>query len=329
LETFESFKSQLYSVNDFTFPNIALKLFQYQASENPVYHDFIANLHIEPTQVATVDDIPFMPISFFKNHIVKTGAWQSETEFYTSGTTNQRPGSHSIANLQFYLNHAEKCFQRAFGKLTDYHFFALLPSYLERKGSSLVAMIGHFIEQSRSPYSGFYLNNVGQMLQDIKKAGEDSRKIIVWGVSFALLDMAEKISPDLSNCLIFETGGMKGRRREMTRAELHESLCKGLNVDKIYSEYGMTELLSQAYTVGSSLFYNPPWMRIIGRDITDPLQKGLLGETSGINVIDLANWHSIAFIETEDLGKIYADNSFEVLGRLDNSEVRGCNLMIE
>lgn len=329
METFESFTTQLYNVNEITFPGIALQLFRRQATENPVYRDFLAYLGTDPGKITTLRQIPFMPISFFKHHTIKTGAWQAETEFLTSGTTTQKPGQHDIADLQFYLNHAQICFERVFGVLADYHLFALLPSYLERKGSSLVAMIGHFIQQSQSPYSGFYLHNADQMLKDIDRARKDGRKIIVWGVSFALLDLAEKLAPDLSSCLIFETGGMKGRRREMTRAELHEQLCNGLNVDKVYSEYGMTELLSQAYTAGSSLFYNPPWMKIIGRDITDPLQKGLLGETSGINVIDLANWHSIAFIETEDLGKVYADNSFEVLGRLDNAEMRGCNLMVE
>jgi hypothetical protein len=328
LETFESFRSQLYSVNEHTFQDIALQLFRYQAWANPVYNTFVGHLGIKPEQVASLEKVPFMPISFFKNHIVKSGAWEAETEFLTSGTTNQQPGKHHIANLNFYLHHAEKCFVRVFGSLSDFHFFALLPSYLERQGSSLVAMLDHFIKKSNSPYSGFYLHNVTQLLDDVEKARKDGRRIIVWGVSFALLDLAETIKPDLSGCLIFETGGMKGRRKELTRAELHQSLCKGLRVEKIYSEYGMTELLSQAYSAGSSLFFTPPWMRIIGRDITDPLQKGLLGESSGINVVDLANWHSIAFIETEDLGKVYADNSFEVLGRIDNAEVRGCNLMV-
>jgi hypothetical protein len=329
LETFESFRSQLYSVNEHTFQDIALQLFRYQASTNPVYNAFVNHLGIKPEQVTSLEKVPFMPISFFKNHVIKSGAWVSEAEFLTSGTTNQRPGQHHIASLNFYLHHAEKCFARVFGELSDFHFFALLPSYLERQGSSLVAMLDHFIKKSNSEYSGFYLHNVSQLMHDVERAKNDDRKIIVWGVSFALLDLAETIKPDLSGCLIFETGGMKGRRKEITRAELHESLCKGLNVEKIYSEYGMTELLSQAYSTGSSLFFAPPWMRIIGRDITDPLQKGLLGETSGINVVDLANWHSMAFIETEDLGKVYADKSFEVLGRLDNAEVRGCNLMVE
>jgi len=206
----------------------------------------------------------------------------------------------------------------------------LLPSYLERQGSSLIAMMDHFIRQSGSTYSSYYLYQVDKLLQDIEALrSKDSRKIILWGVSFALLDLAEQHAGiDLSHCLVFETGGMKGRRKEITRAELHTILREKLNVTGIFSEYGMTELLSQAYTRGQFLFTCPPWIKIIGRDITDPLSKGLLRETAGINVIDLANYQTISFIETEDLGKVYEDGTFEVLGRMDNSDVRGCNLMI-
>jgi hypothetical protein len=329
LDTFESFKSQLYTVNETTFQDIALQLFRFQASNNPLYKTFVQHLGINPQSVTDIIGIPFMPISFFKLHSIKTGAWQPEMEFYTSGTTAQQPGKHPIFSLKFYLDHAERCFQQAFGALGNYHFFALLPSYLERSGSSLVAMLDHFIKRSESEFSGFYLHQISQLLADIDKAKRAGRKVVLWGVSFALLDLAQTQKPDLAGCLVFETGGMKGRRKEVTRHELHSILKKGLNLDEIYSEYGMTELLSQAYTAGGERFFCPPWLKIIGRDLTDPLQKGLLGETSGINVIDLANWHSIAFIETEDLGKVYADGSFEVLGRIDNSDVRGCNLLVE
>jgi hypothetical protein len=190
-------------------------------------------------------------------------------------------------------------------------------------------MMDHFIKGSKSPHSGFYLNNTDQLVNDLCLLKGNERPVVLWGVSFALLDLAETMDLDLSHCLVFETGGMKGRRKEITRDELHSFLCKRLNVQKIYSEYGMTELLSQAYSNGSERFFCAPWMKIIGREVTDPFQKGLLAETSGINVIDLANWHSIAFIETEDLGKVYADGSFEVLGRMDNSDIRGCNLLVE
>jgi hypothetical protein len=329
LDTFESFRRLLYQVNDQSFENIALQLYRFQASENPIYKAYVNHLGFSGRQPASLQEIPFMPISFFKQHTIKTGAWPAATEFTTSGTTGHTTGRHQVYDLAFYLQHAERCFNHFFGKLTDYHFLALLPSYLERENSSLVVMIDHFIKQSHSSYSGFYLHNTEQLVRDLHALKNDSRKCVLWGVTFALLDLAENIQPDLSHCLIFETGGMKGRRKEITRNELHAILNNGLRPHGIYSEYGMTELLSQSYTKGKERFYCPPWMKIIGRDITDPLQKGLLAETSGINVIDLANWHSIAFIETEDLGKVYSDGSFEVMGRIDNSDIRGCNLLVE
>ncbi|MEX2231012.1 MAG: acyl transferase, partial [Cyclobacteriaceae bacterium] len=204
--------------------------------------------------------------------------------------------------------------------MEDFHFLALLPSYLERRDSSLVAMLDYFVKKSRSTHSGFYLHNTEKLLDDLEKLKEDGKKTVLWGVSFALLDFAERYNPDLSHCLVFETGGMKGRRQEITRSELHAALAAGFRVEKIFSEYGMTELFSQAYTRGKNAFFTPPWMKILGRDITDPFHKGLLNETGGINVIDFANLNSIAFVETEDIGKVFGDGSFEVLGRLDNSD---------
>jgi hypothetical protein len=189
-------------------------------------------------------------------------------------------------------------------------------------------MMDHFIRQSGSPWSGFYLHDIDKLLVDIEKLRADRRKTIVWGVTFALLDLAERYAPDLSHCLVFETGGMKGRRREMTREELHATLCNAFKVESIYSEYGMTELLSQAYSRSSNVFECPPWMKVIGRDVTDPLERGIIGATCGLNVIDLANWNTVAFIETEDLGRVYSDGRFEVLGRFDNSDLRGCNLLV-
>lgn len=329
MDTFESFREQLYNDNELAFANIALKLFQYQATENTTYKAYLNNLGVSVHEIHAVEQIPFMPISFFKHHTIKTGEWRDEAVFSSSGTTGMQTSHHHIENLDFYLRHAERCFTQAFGSPSDYHFLALLPSYLERSDSSLVAMLQHFIDRSNSPYSGFYLHNTDKLLRDIESLRADGKKTVLWGVTFALLDLAEKMNPDLSHCLVFETGGMKGRRKEITRLELHEILKKGFNVSKVYSEYGMTELLSQAYSNGSDRFFTNPWMKIIGRDITDPLSKGLLDQTSGINVIDLGNIHSIAFIETEDLGKVYEDGSFEVLGRMDNSDVRGCNLLVE
>ena len=257
-----------------------------------------------------------------------TGRWKPETIFSSSGTTGMVTSQHAVQNLQFYLQHARKCFEYFLGDIRNYNFLALLPSYLERPGSSLVAMMEYFIRESQSPHSAFYLHNTAQLVADVEKLKTDGRKTVVWGVAFALLDLAAEFNPDMNHCLVFETGGMKGRRKEVTRMELHRVLCDQLNVSKIYSEYGMTELLSQAYAIEDHRFKTPPWMRVIGREITDPLNKGLLEETAGINVIDLANWSTIAFIETEDLGKIFEDGSFEILGRLDNSDMRGCNLMV-
>jgi hypothetical protein len=327
LDTFESFKLQLYNVNERSFENIALQLFSLQSVHNPVYRAYLSNLGYSGSPVST-EDIPFMPISFYKRHAIKTGAWADEVIFTSSGTTGLTTSTHHIADLGFYLSHTERCFAHFFGSLTDYHFMALLPSYLERKNSSLVAMMDYFIKNSGSAYSGFYLHNDEKLMKDLEMLRHAGGKAVLFGVTFALLELAEKYQPDLSHCMVFETGGMKGRRTEVTRQELHELLKTGLNTGEIFSEYGMTELLSQAYSTGKARFLAPPWMKVTARDITDPFRKGLLNETGGINVIDLANWHSAAFIETEDLGKVFQDGSFEILGRLDNSDLRGCNLLI-
>jgi hypothetical protein len=329
LNSFESFEEQIYTVNEETFDNIALSLFRHQAKNNQVYHEFITHLGISVKEVDRLVDIPFLPISCFKTHTVKTGAWPVEVSFRSSGTTGVVTSQHHLRSLEFYLHHSERCFEHFFGPLKNYHFLALLPSYLERSDSSLVAMIDHFIKKSGSEASGFYLNNLDQLTNDIEALKTSRKTTIVWGVTFALMDLAEKFRPDLSHCIVFETGGMKGRRREIIRQELHELLNQSFNTKHIFSEYGMTELLSQAYLRHTGVFEPSPWMKIIGRDIMDPLQKGLQSETSGINVIDLANWNSLAFIETEDLGKVYQNGTFEILGRLDNSDVRGCNLMAD
>jgi hypothetical protein len=329
LDTSKSFDLDIYSVNDGNFVDIALQVFHFQVENNFIYREYLNHLHVDAGAVQNLADIPFLPISFFKEQLVKTGAWVPETQFMTSGTSGQKSGIHPVRRLGFYLNHTERCFEYFFGHVSQYHFLALLPSYLERRDSSLVAMMDHLIKKSRSPFSGFYLHNIPQLLGDLARLRDEGKKTILWGVTFALLDLAERYYPDLSHCLVFETGGMKGRRPEITRAELHSLLTGAFKVDAIYSEYGMTELFSQAYSRGKNAFFCPPWMKMFARDMTDPLQKGLLNETGGINVIDLANLDSVAFIETEDIGKVYRDGSFEVLGRFDNSDVRGCNLMVE
>lgn len=318
----------MYNVNDSTFTDIALKLFRFQAAANPVYQQFLHHLRCDPDRVTTLTEIPFLPISFFKQHLLQSGSWTPTTFYTSSGTTGMATSRHAVQDEHAYLQHARRCFEHVFGSLRDYHFLALLPSYLERQGSSLIAMMDYFIRESGSSYSGFYLYDMPRLLADIETLRHDGRKTILWGVSFALLDMAEQHPTDLSHALVFETGGMKGRRREITRAELHDILRQRLGVQSVYSEYGMTELFSQAYTRGGERFYCSPAMRMVGREITDPLHKGVVGETAALNVIDLANWSTIAFIETEDLGRVHADGSFEVLGRMDNSDVRGCNLLI-
>lgn len=329
MKTFKSFDLDLYSVNDANFSDIAFQLFHFQAENNPVYKSYIKHLGVDIASVKMVEEIPFLPISFFKGQDIKTGSWRAETTFTSSGTTGQRTSSHAVRSLHFYLTHSVRCFEYFFGDITEYHFLALLPSYLERRDSSLVAMIQHFMQKSRSNLSGFYLQNIEELVKDVKKLKNNRKKTVLWGVTFALLDLAERYNPDLGHCLVFETGGMKGRRPEITRYELHSRLRRGFNTATIYSEYGMTELLSQAYTRGENAFFCPPWMKVLARDLTDPMEKGLLNESGGINVIDFANLDSIAFIETEDIGKVYRDGSFDVLGRMDNSDVRGCNLMVE
>ncbi len=329
MESFKSFTQKLYSVNDATFNDIALELFQFQASANPIYGAFIKHLGLSASEISSVGQIPFLPISFFKTHLIQTEQWVPETIFTSSGTTKNGFSKHAVPDLQFYLTHSVKCFEHFFGPVTNYHFLALLPSYLERQGSSLIAMMDYFMRQSNSADSAFYLNDYAGLVEKLGLLKNDTRKTILWGVSFALLDLAEKYALDLRHCMVFETGGMKGRRREITKNEMRDVLSAKINVKSLFSEYGMTELLSQAYSKDDNSFICPPWMRVICRDITDPQTKGLLSETGGINVIDLANWRTISFIETEDLGKVYPDGSFEVLGRLDNSDLRGCNLMIQ
>lgn len=330
MSTINGFRAELQGINANSFANIAIRIFRYQAIHNPVYGRYLKARQADISSITSIAEIPFLPIDFFKSHRLITGNWLPQGYFESSGTTGAVSSRHYYTNDSFYLEHALKNFELFFGNVKQYHLFALLPSYLERKNSSLVTMLNHLIQQSESVFSGFYLYNTHEMLERISIAAKlNDRKIMIWGVTFALLDLAEKHKPDLSGCLIVETGGMKGRREELTREALHECLIRCFGVDKIYSEYGMTELFSQAYTRGGMRFYPPPWMRVLIRDLYDPLTLLPEEKTGGINIIDLGNVHSIAFIETADLGRCYADGSFEVLGRIDNSDIRGCNLLVE
>lgn len=329
MQTIKSFEDTLYDVNDNTFELIAISLFRKQASENKLYHAFLTNLGVEIQAITSSSEIPFLPIGFFKHWDIKTGEWKPESTFLSSGTTQSTPSRHLVKSLDFYLATSARIFESFYGPLTDYVFLALLPSYLERTGSSLIAMVKHFIDQSRSTESGFYLGSEGELVHRLSRLGRSGKKVILWGVSFALLELAEAHELDLSHCIIMETGGMKGRRKEVVREELHAFLCQRFNVSSIHSEYGMTELFSQAYARNAGYFRTPPWMKVMVRSINDPFEEVGAGKTGLLKVMDLANMNTCAFIETEDLGKVRQDGSFEVLGRVDNSDVRGCNLMVE
>lgn len=317
----------MYSVNEGNFEDIALQLFHFQAQNNQVYHQYLHYLNCKTDQIRSLPEIPFLPISFFKSHIVKTDFWQPEITFTSSGTTGMLTSKHEVLDLSFYLNLSEHIFTLFYGPPSDYHFLALLPSYLEREGSSLIAMMDHFIKQSKSEHSGFYLHNLDELANKLRVLKRDKRKVILWGVSFALLDLAEAYQLDLSDYIVIETGGMKGRRKEWIREELHKYLDDRFNLPTIHSEYGMTELMSQAYSSGNGYYQCPPWMKVMVREINDPFSN-VNGKTGSIKVVDLANFHSCAFIETQDLGQIDQNGNFEVLGRLDNSDVRGCNLLV-
>jgi len=326
VQTFKDFEAVLSQINDLDYESIALKLFRFQFEHNKIYRDFVSQGSREP--VTSLDRIPFLPISFFKTHDVKTGTWIPGEVFSSSGTTGTTTSRHAVKDVSFYLANTERIFRQFFGALEDFHVLALLPSYLEREGSSLVTMADYFIRKSGSEHSGFYLNNLAELNAKLAVLKSENKKIILLGVTFALLELAEKYPQDLSHCVIMETGGMKGRRKEIIREELHAFLGSSFSVSRIHSEYGMTELLSQGYSLGNGLFKSGAGMKILIRDLNDPYRLEKQGKTGGINVIDLANIYSCAFIETEDLGKVNQDGYFEVLGRMDNSDIRGCNLLL-
>jgi hypothetical protein len=314
-------------INASNFEDIALKVFMFQYKNNHLYRSYVDALGKVPEDVASLKDVPFLPIRFFKNHPVISGIWKEEAVFTSSSTTGIGVSTHNIPDLNFYLNNTSSIFERFYGSIKNFHFLALLPSYSERKGSSLIAMMDYFINADDTGQSGYYLYNHEDLTRKVHSLSGSNKKIVLWGVSFALLDFAEKYEIDLSNCMVIETGGMKGRRKEWVREELQRYLCQRFNVDKIHSEYGMTELLSQAYAKGDGYFKCPPWMKVIIRDINDPFETIEQGKIGAVNVVDLANVHSCAFIETEDLGRV-GDDGFEILGRMDNSDLRGCNLLV-
>ena len=310
------------------FEKTTLKVFRHQYDNNAVYRDFCGFLKKDKQNVKSVIEIPFLPIQFFKSHDVISSTDAVQETFTSSGTTGMVTSRHLITDLTYYEQSFRLAFSQFYGNIEDYAVLALLPSYLEREGSSLIYMVEDLIEGSNNPDSGFYLHNYDELIAKLTKLDAAGQNVLLIGVTYALLDLVEKQNFNLQHTIIMETGGMKGRRKEMIREELHDVLCKGFGVSKIHSEYGMTELLSQAYSLGDGIFECPRWMDILIRDTEDALSYVDSGKTGGVNVIDLANYNSCSFIATQDLGKKYLNQSFEVLGRFDNSDIRGCNLMV-
>lgn len=319
------------SVTSQNFAETALAVFNFQYLQNPVYNQFCKALHIEPAKVNAINKIPFLPIAFFKTHIVTTTQFEAEALFESSGTTQTINSKHLVKDIALYEQSFSAAFHLFYGNPKDWCIIALLPSYLERNNSSLVMMADILIEQSGHAQSGFYLNELKKLHDTLLQLEKQQQKTLLIGVTFALLDFAEQYPIQLQYTTIMETGGMKGRREELTRPEVHDILCNSFKLNKIHSEYGMTELLSQAYSKGDGIFNCPPWMKIVLREEDDPLSVQLHNDSKtisgAINVIDLANVYSCSFIATDDAGKLYPDESFEVLGRLDNSDIRGCSLL--
>lgn len=313
--------------NNAEFEVLALDIFRFQFENNGVYRSFCDLLYKHPSDIKSLTEIPFLPIQFFKTHDVLSSRAKVEKIFTSSGTTGSTTSKHQVTNLSIYEESYLKGFAHFYGNIEDYVVLALLPSYLERDGSSLIYMVDDLIQKSKHPESGFYLNNLQDLAKTLNRLEAKGQKTLLIGVSFALLDLVEQFQFSLKHTIVMETGGMKGRRKEIVRQELHDVLKKGFGVSQIHSEYGMTELLSQAYSKGNGVFECAPWMKILARDTEDALTVLPPNKTGGINIIDLANINSCAFIATQDLGKTSENNQFEIIGRFDNSDIRGCNLM--
>jgi phenylacetate-coenzyme A ligase PaaK-like adenylate-forming protein len=321
---------QIFSINNAAnFQEVALAIFRHQVVNCAVYKAYISHLKINPAAVNSYQEIPFLPISFFKSHEVVSVNTQPQIVFSSSGTTGQITSKHIVTDVSVYEQSYNSAFKQFYGNAENSCILALLPSYLEREGSSLIYMVDDLLKQSKHPQSGYFLHHSTQLFDTLNELKKAKQKTILIGVTYALLDFVEQFQLDFPALIVMETGGMKGKRKEMVREELHRILCKGFGVKQIHSEYGMTELLSQGYSYGNGIFNCPPWMKILLRDTSDPLSLINGKQTGGINVIDLANINSCAFIATQDLGKVYVDGSFEVLGRFDNADIRGCNLLVQ
>ena len=333
---------KIFTIEPGNFEPLALEIFRFQYNNNPVYHEYVDALKVNVPAIGAIAQIPFLPVRFFKSHAIMTTFFSPEVVFESSGTTGSVVSRHIIKKTALYETAFTRGFELFYGPVKDWCIIGLLPSYLERSNSSLVYMIYELIRQSGHAGSGFYLHDHDKLFTTLKNIEKEKQKTILIGVTFALLDFAEKFSLPFEHTIIMETGGMKGRREEMIRQEVHDILKRSFGLPAIHSEYGMTELLSQAYSKGNGIFHCPPWMRVLIRDDEDPLsvQSGVRSPKSGagntkfgtltgaINIIDLANIYSCSFIATDDAGRLYSDSSFEVLGRIDNSDIRGCSLMI-
>jgi len=310
------------------FERIALEVFRYQTQNIPIYKEYIERLRINPGEIKHSEKIPFIPIQFFKSREIKLAGVEANAVFESSGTTGNQTSRHFVTDIELYIRSFTSAFNHFYGNPTDYCILALLPSYIERKGSSLVFMVDRLIKQSQHPESGFFLNEFDNLAEILNRLDSNGQKCLLIGVSFALVDFTERHTFKLKNSIVMETGGMKGRRKEMIREELHHHLCNAFGLKEIHSEYGMTELLSQAYSNGKGIFKCPNWMKVVVRDPYDPLTTLSHQKAGAINIIDLANIYSCSFIQTEDLGRTYDDGSFEILGRMNEAQLRGCNLLV-
>jgi hypothetical protein len=329
-EKINSFRERIFQIRSpEAFNGIALELFHFQLRENKVYRDYARHLGVDTRGISHFTEIPFLPIVFYKNHKVISGSFDEEVIFSSSGTSGMSASRHYIRDLDLYKASFLNAFREFYGDPSEYRILGLLPSYLEREGSSLVYMVRELIAAGHHPESGFFLHEHDRLKDTLKSLSASNHKTLLIGVSFALLDFVESNGFPLGkNVIVMETGGMKGRREEITREQLHHELRTAFHLESVHSEYGMTELLSQAYSAGSGRFFTPAWMKVLIRDIQDPFTFLPVGKTGAINIIDLANIHSCAFIETRDIGKMHPDGSFEVLGRTDASDIRGCSLLI-
>lgn len=323
----EQWNHKVFGVNEDGFEKLAMEIFNFQSENCPVYRDYLQALKLNPAKIHSLNQIPFLPVRFFKSHAVQTTSFEPVTIFESSGTSGSINSRHLVKDLSLYEESFIRGFELFYGPVKEYCIIGLLPSYLERKNSSLAYMVEKLIQLTEHPQSNFYLNEYEQLFAILGELEKRKQKTLLIGVTFALLDFAEKYPQSLQYTAIMETGGMKGRREEMIRPEVHELLKNAFHLSAIHSEYGMTELLSQAYSKGEGIFSCPPWMKILVRDEEDPFVVKRAGAGT-INVIDLANIYSCSFIATDDVGKLYPDGSFEVLGRIDGSDLRGCSLMV-